>query len=528
MEAERRALVGEMTSGHRERRLNDERSLGEMVTKRSVQEVAGRTFGEEADDERGYGCEHDDQRSRGSKGLMEACEGGRQSDADAKWKLEQEPYVNDNLFGLAAEGRQYNGGSQLALRAIGLRDYFGPTQKTTTSMSQEALRQMDLQWEERLNQSMRSMEQRFMEQLQEQKEIQRALEEKLHSMTQGNMGTAETPTPPRVSTRGSCSAIEPTQYSGQYELLVDGDPPRIVAVGRVLEGGLTIHGVPILPHHVRVTIDEIRDPQAQFTRPHKQPIHDTVIHEDDDMAEAEDDPLSKLMTRLPRLKKAPLELYWDLRIPAAVAREDVKSSFSNANHHGKRGYGAEAVKQKAPITVLAGVPKENIEDCYLVDRELGVPYLCIDRDTHELLPCKSISKRGCSGSSGRLSTSRMSAARVPSCATFPRVPESCHSAKPVRTTMSFTSLWSSARGTNSRDEGDEARGGGGIGALMRHGLYMDTIVVDQGRSSMYRFVEPQTIQPSGFHFVHTPFLPTSKLFPTDKPPLALPPSYVFA
>ncbi|KOM49632.1 hypothetical protein LR48_Vigan08g045900 [Vigna angularis] len=32
----------------------------------------------------------------------------------------------------------------------------------------------------------------------------------------------------------------------------------------------------------------------------KQPIHDKVIHEDDDMVEVEDDPLSKLMTRLPR------------------------------------------------------------------------------------------------------------------------------------------------------------------------------------------------------------------------------------
>ncbi|KOM55126.1 hypothetical protein LR48_Vigan10g101800 [Vigna angularis] len=40
--------------------------------------------------------------------------------------------------------------------------------------------------------------------------------------------------------------------------------------------------------------------QRIFTRPQKQPIHDIVIHEDDDMAEAEDDPLSKLMTRLPR------------------------------------------------------------------------------------------------------------------------------------------------------------------------------------------------------------------------------------
>ncbi|KOM55938.1 hypothetical protein LR48_Vigan10g183000 [Vigna angularis] len=39
--------------------------------------------------------------------------------------------------------------------------------------------------------------------------------------------------------------------------------------------------------------------------------------------------------------------------------------------------------------------------------------------------------------------------------------------------------------------------------------YMDTIVVDQGRSSMYEFVEPQTIQPSGNtlqnrqHYLHT-------------------------
>ncbi|KOM34534.1 hypothetical protein LR48_Vigan02g068400 [Vigna angularis] len=96
--------------------------------------------------------------------------------------------------------------------AIGLRDYFGPTQKTPPSKSQETLRQMDLQWEERLNQSMRSMEQRFMEQLQEQKQIQRALEEKLHSMMQGNMGATETPTPPRVNNRGAGSAVEPTQY----------------------------------------------------------------------------------------------------------------------------------------------------------------------------------------------------------------------------------------------------------------------------------------------------------------------------
>ncbi|KAK4745940.1 hypothetical protein SAY87_012252 [Trapa incisa] len=82
------------------------------------------------------------------------------------------------------------------------------------------------------------------------------------------------------------------------------------------------------------------------------------------------------------------------RSPAAVAREDVKSSFAG-HDHGKRDSNAG---KKAPVTVLSGVPKENIEDRYLIDRELGrgefgVTYLCIERDTRALLACKSISKR---------------------------------------------------------------------------------------------------------------------------------------
>ncbi|KAJ7961224.1 putative Calcium-dependent protein kinase [Quillaja saponaria] len=82
------------------------------------------------------------------------------------------------------------------------------------------------------------------------------------------------------------------------------------------------------------------------------------------------------------------------RSPAAVAREDVKSNYSNRDH-GRRDSNAG---KKAPITVLNRVSKDNIDDKYLVDRELGrgefgVTYLCIDRDTRELLACKSISKR---------------------------------------------------------------------------------------------------------------------------------------
>ena len=71
----------------------------------------------------------------------------------------------------------------------------------------------------------------------------------------------------------------------------------------------------------------------------------------------------------------------------------MKLNFSG-HDHGLRDSNAG---KKAPITVLASLPKENIEEKYLVDRDLGhgefgVTYLCIDRDTREPLACKSISK----------------------------------------------------------------------------------------------------------------------------------------
>jgi len=36
----------------------------------------------------------------------------------------------------------------------------------------------------------------------------------------------------RVSTKGSCSSVDHTDYTSQYELLVDEDPPRVVSIGR--------------------------------------------------------------------------------------------------------------------------------------------------------------------------------------------------------------------------------------------------------------------------------------------------------
>ncbi|KMT12334.1 hypothetical protein BVRB_5g102740 [Beta vulgaris subsp. vulgaris] len=89
------------------------------------------------------------------------------------------------------------------------------------------------------------------------------------------------------------------------------------------------------------------------------------------------------------------------RSPAAVAREDVKSKQSDNNKRREKNHhnlSAKKSSSSSSITVLPDVPKESIEEKYLIDRELGrgefgVTYLCIDKSNRELLACKSISKR---------------------------------------------------------------------------------------------------------------------------------------
>ncbi|XP_074578108.1 calcium-dependent protein kinase 16-like [Curcuma longa] len=97
------------------------------------------------------------------------------------------------------------------------------------------------------------------------------------------------------------------------------------------------------------------------------------------------------------------------RSPAAVAREDVKTHFPGAHHdhggptsgkHHHRNQNGVGGAQSKRLTVLCSDAKSvgAIEERYALDRELGrgefgVTYLCMDRDTRELLACKSISKR---------------------------------------------------------------------------------------------------------------------------------------
>ncbi|CAL9776695.1 unnamed protein product [Musa acuminata subsp. burmannicoides] len=93
------------------------------------------------------------------------------------------------------------------------------------------------------------------------------------------------------------------------------------------------------------------------------------------------------------------------RSPAAVAREDVSTHFHHELSAGKNnlhrgGGGGTAAGHSKRLTVLSRDVRSagGIEERYVLDRELGrgefgVTYLCMDRDTRELLACKTISKR---------------------------------------------------------------------------------------------------------------------------------------
>ena len=76
-----------------------------------------------------------------------------------------------------------------------------------------------------------------------------------------------------MSTKGSCVGPDPSgeqtvhDHMGLCELYIEGDPPRIVAIGRVFPGGSTIHGVPIQLDWTRVMVDQVEDATAQVPVP---------------------------------------------------------------------------------------------------------------------------------------------------------------------------------------------------------------------------------------------------------------------
>jgi len=79
------------------------------------------------------------------------------------------------------------------------------------------------------------------------------------------------PSAARVSTKESCvnpSGNDPnTGDSEKYGLYVEENPPRLVALGRLYEGSITVHNIPLLHDQVKVCVEEVRDADAPILVP---------------------------------------------------------------------------------------------------------------------------------------------------------------------------------------------------------------------------------------------------------------------
>jgi len=82
------------------------------------------------------------------------------------------------------------------------------------------------------------------------------------------------PSAARVSTKESC--VDPlgndpdTGDSNKCGLYIEEYPPRLVALGRVYEGSITVYNIPLLHDQVKVGVEEVRDADVPIPVPTKE------------------------------------------------------------------------------------------------------------------------------------------------------------------------------------------------------------------------------------------------------------------
>ena len=84
--------------------------------------------------------------------------------------------------------------------------------------------------------------------------------------TKGSCAAPTGPTAPTVAADASLHVAD-IGATNQCELYVEDDPPRLVATGRVFQGGSTIHGIPLQPDWTRIMVDDVIDVAAPVPLP---------------------------------------------------------------------------------------------------------------------------------------------------------------------------------------------------------------------------------------------------------------------
>ncbi|KAH1205281.1 hypothetical protein GmHk_16G046017 [Glycine max] len=72
---------------------------------------------------------------------------------------------------------------------------------------------------------------------------------------------------PRVSTKGSCVDPSGNDPETGYDLYIETDLARLVAIRRVYEGSTVVHNTPLLLGQVKVSVEEVRDADAPVPVP---------------------------------------------------------------------------------------------------------------------------------------------------------------------------------------------------------------------------------------------------------------------
>ncbi|KAL5162398.1 hypothetical protein HKD37_07G019521 [Glycine soja] len=120
------------------------------------------------------------------------------------------------------------------------------------------------------------------------------------------------PSAAHVSTKESCidpSGNDPDMGdSDKYGLYIEENPPCLVALGRVYEGSITVHNIPLLHDQVKVDVEEVKNANAPVpgavgpAKPGDRPDHDV------------DDPLYLMTLTIPQLFLKPLQVMWDATV----------------------------------------------------------------------------------------------------------------------------------------------------------------------------------------------------------------------
>ncbi|KAH1215387.1 hypothetical protein GmHk_13G036538 [Glycine max] len=138
-----------------------------------------------------------------------------------------------------------------------------------------------------------------------------------------------------VNTKESCvdpSGNDPDMgNSDKCGLYIDENPPRLVALGRVYEGSIIVHKIPLLHDQVKVCVVEVRDAGqtlntflAWLTHMIKRLSEQGVVGsaKPADRSDHEvDDPLYLMTLTIPQLFLKPLQVMWDA-IVFGVFNED--------------------------------------------------------------------------------------------------------------------------------------------------------------------------------------------------------------